>query len=71
MNLDVNNWKPFLLKNLFIIKYGVNLELNACDESIPEVNFVSRTAENNGVSSRVLKIDSIVPQKAGLIVKGL
>lgn len=67
MNLDINNWKPFLLKNLFIIKYGVNLELNACDESIPEVNFVSRTAENNGVSSRVLKIDNIVPQKAGLI----
>ena len=67
MNLDVSNWQPFLLKKLFIIKYGVNLELNACDDSVPEINFVSRTAENNGISSRVLKIDGIVPQKAGLI----
>lgn len=69
--LEVNQWKKFLLGRIFVIKYGVNLELNACDEvkekDESSVNFVSRTSENNGVSSRVLKIDGIEPQKAGLI----
>lgn len=71
MKLDVSKWKPFLLGDIFIIKYGVNLELNACEEVYEKneqtVNFVSRTSDNNGVSSRVAKIDDIVPQKAGLI----
>ena len=71
MNLDISNWKEFILNKLFIIKYGVNLELNACEESIlkekSSVNFVSRTAENNGVSSRVSIIETIEPQNAGLI----
>ena len=71
MNLNINEWKEFELGRLFIIKYGVNLELNACEEADNKnelsVNFVSRTAENNGVSSRVLIIDGIEPQKAGLL----
>lgn len=71
MNLDINNWKEFILNKLFIIKYGVNLELNACEETTlkekSSVNFVSRTAENNGVSSRVSIIEEIEPQNAGLI----
>ena len=45
--------------------------MNACDECDRNVensvNFVARTAENNGVSSRVVIIDGVVPQKAGLI----
>lgn len=45
--------------------------MNACDEcdrSVENsVNFVARTAENNGVSSRVVTIDGVIPQKAGLI----
>lgn len=71
MNLDTSTWKTFLLGNIFFIKYGVNLELNACEEvsekSNISVNFVSRTSENNGVSSRVTKIGRLEPQKAGLI----
>lgn len=71
MNLDIGEWKEFQLGRIFTIKYGVNLELNACeeypDENIPSVNFVSRTSENNGVSSRVALIENILPQKAGLI----
>lgn len=65
--LNAQNWKPFILSELFTIKYGVNLELSNCNEDIKDVNFVARTAENNGVSSRVEIINDIKPQKAGLI----
>lgn len=65
--LKVEKWEEFILKNLFNIKYGVNLELNKCIESECGVNFVSRTGENNGVSAKVEKFDNIEPQKAGLI----
>lgn len=69
MNLNVDEWKEFLAKDIFHVKYGVNLELNACEESNDNdaVNFVSRTGDNNGVSAKVRKIDSVNVQKAGLI----
>lgn len=71
MNLDFLSWKEYKISDLFNVKYGVNLELNACEEvsnNVPgSVNFVARTAENNGVSARVKLIEGVVPQKAGLI----
>ncbi len=66
-NLDTSNWKPFLISDLFIVKYGINMELSNCNEDIKEVNFVARTAENNGVSSIVEKVPGKEPQDAGLI----
>ena len=71
MRLDERDYADFKVSDLFTVKYGVNIELNACDECGPcdedGVNFVARTAENNGVSSRVSAIDGIIPQNAGLI----
>lgn len=71
MNLFDREYREFTLEDIFIIKYGVNLELVNCIEcektDKDKVNFVSRTAENNGVSAYVKKIDGIEPQKAGLI----
>ena len=71
MRLDDRVYGTFKVSDLFEVKYGVNLELNACNECDRDeensVNFVARTAENNGVSSRVIIIDGVVPQKAGLI----
>lgn len=71
MRLDDRPYGTFKVSDLFDVKYGVNLELNACDEcdrkTENSVNFVARTAENNGVSSRVVIIDGVAPQKAGLI----
>ena len=59
MNLNVHEWKEFYANRIFDIKYGVNLELNTCEESSDNdaVNFVSRTEENNGVSYKVKKIE--------------
>lgn len=59
------------LKDIFKIEYGVNLELNKLEEvsgySDDTVNFVSRTAKNNGVSAIVKKIEGIEPQPANTI----
>ncbi|MBR2207469.1 MAG: hypothetical protein IJ859_01530 [Synergistaceae bacterium] len=56
---------------MFKVKYGINMELNACEEVSRDepysVNFVARTAENNGVSSRVRIMEGKRPQKSGII----
>ena len=44
------------VKDLFDIKYGVNLELNKCELDSNGINFVSRTFSNNGVSAKVKKL---------------
>jgi hypothetical protein len=59
------------VKDLFTIKYGVNLELITL-ETVPVndkdgVNFVARTSENNGVVARVRKIDGLEPQPAWIL----
>ena len=57
------------VKDLFDVKYGINLELNACEITADTdgVNFVSRTSENNGVVARVKIIPDKKPQLAGVI----
>lgn len=69
MRLDVEQWKEFRLSDLFTPRYGVNLELVNCtiSQAPDSVNFVARTAENNGVVAQVERIDGIEPQKAGSI----
>ena len=55
--------------DLFNVVYGVNLELNALTQVTKPngVNFVSRTARNNGVSARVALIDGVTPIPAWTI----
>jgi len=52
---------------LFDVCYGVNLELNALVRMQAGINFVSRTAKNNGVSARVRMIEGVEPNPAGSI----
>lgn len=71
MELNVSQWEEFYVGDVFKIKYGINMELNACEEcdmnDSESVAFVARTAENNGVSAYVKKEKGKVPQKAGTI----
>jgi len=64
-------YKKFRVSDIFNVKYGLNLELNNCEETSaddPEaVNFVSRSKENNGVTAYIKKIPNLEPQSAGLI----
>lgn len=57
------------LSEIFNIRYGNSLELNRLETSEEEdgVNFVSRTAKNNGVSAIVNKNEKIKPFSEGLI----
>lgn len=69
MNLNVETWKEFHIGDLFTPQYGVNLELVNCtlSDSPDAINFVARTAVNNGVVAQVERIEGIEPQKAGNI----
>jgi hypothetical protein len=57
------------IEDLFDIKYGINLELNACEITKDKdgINFVARTAENNGVVAKVKPIENKTPQSAGVL----
>jgi hypothetical protein len=69
--LKVSEWEEFMVSDIFDVKYGINMELNTCDETTaddPEgIAFVARTAENNGVSAYVKKIAGKEPQPAETI----
>lgn len=53
--------------DLFDVKYGANLELNALELDDTGINFVSRTAKNNGVSAKVKPVPGVNPIPAGTI----
>lgn len=55
------------LADLFEVKYGSNLELNALTLDPDGINFVSRTARNNGVSARVAELSDKEPIEAGVL----
>ena len=59
------------IEQLFQVQYGVNLELNTLSVCFPDdvnaVNFVSRTANNNGVTAVVAQLAGIEPLPAGTI----
>jgi len=55
------------LREIFDVKYGVNLELNKLKHSASGVNFVSRTFKNNGVSARVEQLKNVKPIPAGTL----
>ena len=62
------------LQELFSIEYGHDLELNKIKKSTnssDSVNYVSRTAKNNGVSAKVQEIVNLAPLEAGLITVSL
>lgn len=59
------------LRDLFEVKYGVNLELvnleQCSKDDLNSINFVSRTENNNGVSAFVIKTDEYMPNPAHTI----
>ena len=55
------------VSDLFDVIYGSNLELNALELDPDGVNFVSRTAQNNGVSAKVKMVIGEEPIEAGML----
>ncbi len=59
------------LSDIFTITYGNGFELNRLTEKNLGVNFISRTAKNNGVSAKVERLSDVEPFSAGLITVSL
>lgn len=59
--------KLVALSELFTIQYGTNLELSRLEPDPSGVAFVARSARNNGVTSRVKKLDHLNPIEPGVL----
>ena len=59
--------KLVALSSIFSVHYGVNMELNALKQDPEGINFVSRSARNNGVSAKVAPVAGVKPLSAGLM----
>jgi hypothetical protein len=57
------------VRDLFNARYGQNLELNRLEisGSVDAINFVSRTARNNGISARVKPVAMVALAEAGCL----
>ena len=55
------------VSEIFNVHYGVNFELNKMTLDTNGINFVSRTAKNNGVSAKVKKLLNKIPNPKNTI----
>lgn len=55
------------VNDIFDVFYGSNLELNRLQREPDGVNFVSRTARNNGISARVRLLPELPPIPGGVL----
>ena len=55
------------ISDVFDVVYGTNLELIRMERSEDGINFVARTAKNNGVVARVAKLADVDPIKGGVL----
>lgn len=74
--LNTNTWKYFLLKNICEISMGNKMDYSAMSADDPIINFVGRSAGNNGVAGKIDLVtddrgDVIKPYKAGCITVAL
>jgi hypothetical protein len=65
--LQTSEWGFFEIKDLFQVKYGVNVDLAKLVQNSNGIPYVSRTAKNNGVSARVEPVKGLVPIESGTI----
>lgn len=63
--------KLFFLNSIVDITYGNKFDLQKMTFENPSVNFISRTAYNNGVSAKVDKMKGIEPYPGGCITVAL
>ncbi|WP_177920393.1 restriction endonuclease subunit S [uncultured Eubacterium sp.] len=75
-DLKADSWKYFLLKDICSITMGNKMDYSAMSMDDPIVNFVGRSADNNGVAGKVdfVMYDNgniIKPYKAGCVTVAL
>lgn len=52
MKLNTSEWEYFLLKDICTITMGNKMDYSAMSADDPTVNFVGRSADNNGVAGK-------------------
>lgn len=75
-DLNTDSWEYFLLKDICSITMGNKMDHSAMSIDDPSVNFVGRSADNNGVAGKVDFVTDdngsiIKPYKAGCITVAL
>ena len=63
-DLNVQDWKYFLLKDICKITMGNKMDATAMTTNNPEYNFVGRSADDNGVA---MKVDAVYTENDELI----
>ncbi len=71
MKIDTSTWKAFYLHELFDAEMGNGFDRNKMSDDNPTVNYVTRTAENNGVGDVIDYIAGVEPYPAGSITLAL
>jgi hypothetical protein len=71
MELETQNWKEFNLLTICKIDMGNKLDNNKMTHYEPGINFISRTANNNGVSDVVDPIANIPPYPVNSVTVAL
>ena len=70
--IDTKDWKKFhLYDGIFDIDMGTKMDKSKMYETNPTVNFVGRANANNGITTRVDKVDGVEPYKAGYMTLSL
>ncbi|MDK8450310.1 restriction endonuclease subunit S [Corynebacterium mastitidis] len=70
-HLNTHKWIFFLLNDLCSIGMGNKMDFSAMAADTPTVNFVGRSAENNGVMGVVDRVDNVEPYPAGSLTVAL
>lgn len=66
-----DDWVFFQLNSLCEIDMGNKMDYSAMTTDEPSINFVGRSAENNGVMGRVDVVEGVTPYPAGCITVAL
>ena len=69
--IDTTGWKEFKIHEIFQVDYGNKFDKNKMSHNHPTINFVSRTANNNGVSDVVDEIPNATLFPAGSLTLAL
>ena len=71
--IDTSRWKEFHLydPHMFLIDMGNKFDRVKMDSTVDEVNFVGRTAQNNGVNATCALVSGVDPYPAGCLTLAL
>ncbi len=71
MSLNVDNWRFFFLKDICNIFMGNKLDYTNMSFDHPSINFIGRSADNNGLAGIVDRIDDVEPYRKGCVTVAL